>query len=193
MRSAPTDAMLRSPSLLAAPLLLASTLLAAPAAAQLAEPEPPWTPRFRGGAGFVAGLSAPGPLLGLGIQGRLGVQLDDRWALFAEPEFFYGASLGSRSGSLLCGALSPEIELTFADRFSLAAGPTLVVGAFAPTSGDPSFAPMPGGKLRLGLGFGSKTATRRHQFTIAIEPRVLVSPESGPAGFFTLALGYDAK
>ena len=184
--------MLRFHPLFTAPVLLALTLLAPAASAEPTEPADP--SRFRGGVGAAVGLSAPGSLMGFGLQGRFGAQFDDRYALFAEPELFWGASFfGETSGSMFCGAVTPEFEVTLADRFSIGVGPTLLFGAYAPTSGDPGFLPMPGAKLRLGVGFGSKTPDRRHQFTFAVEPRFIYSWDSGPSGFFSVALGYDAK
>jgi hypothetical protein len=144
--------------------------------------------------GLVGGTMPLGAPLGFGLQGRLGWQFSDRLAVYGEPEIFFGFPVGrSAHGGPLAGGFSPEVELTFDDTFFVAAGPTLLVGASSPTADERGRGVIPGAKLRVGAGFGSTRATRRHQLTLAIEPRLLFSPESGAAGLFTLALGYDAK
>ena len=125
--------------------------------------------RFRGGIGgfFAVGVPGRGFFAG-GIQGRLGVQFNDVIALYAEPELLGGGGGGGVLG--LVGA-SPLIELTVKDRYYFGAGPCVMYGAYAADTGNVEAGLVLGGKLKLGVGFGSKSSSRRKQFTIGLDAR----------------------
>jgi hypothetical protein len=103
------------------PLLLTST-----ASAQMMEPD---GARFRGGVSLQGGvLAVPGvvSLGSVGIEGQLGGQISNNWAVYAIPNF--GGLFGKQGGiSIGAGALA---EYTFNGLpLSVAAGPE--VGLFA--------------------------------------------------------------
>lgn len=147
--------------------------------------------RFRGGIGgfFAVGVPGRGFFAG-GIQGRLGVQLNDVIALYVEPELLGGGGGGGVLG--LVGA-SPLIELTVKDRYYFGAGPCVMYGAYAADTGDTEAGLVPGAKLKMGVGFGSKSSSTRKQFTIGLDARALQSLETGWGALFGLSFGYDAK
>ncbi|CAN5589715.1 hypothetical protein BH09MYX1_BH09MYX1_57180 [soil metagenome] len=157
-----------------------------------AEPPPPPASvlRFRGGIGALGGVTFGGPGAAFAIQGRVGVQFNGVFALFLEPELLAG---GGSGGVLGLVSLSPIFELTLADHFFVGIGPCVQFGAYAANTGNIEPAITGGAKLRLGLGFGSSTPLRRQHFTIALETRLLVSPETGTGMLLGIAMGYDAK
>jgi hypothetical protein len=77
--------------------------------------------RFRGGisgaGGFETVAGVAGPMFGL--DGRLGVQLNDLIAIYAQPHLSFGTLAGLMTGTFSATAL---VDLTLADRFFVAAG-----------------------------------------------------------------------
>ncbi len=149
--------------------------------------------RFRGGVSGLIGLFVPGPVLQLGAVGRLGVQINDLFAIYGD--FGAHAGLGFGVGDTASGAeasvslgaavfVSLMGELTIEDVFFVGVGPTILYGSFVTfestvsqsavgSSVDAFVGPLPGIKLRTGFGFGKDRPSRRKQFTIALEGNVL--------------------
>jgi hypothetical protein len=109
-----------------------SATVADPAPAEPAADAPAATspdadgPRFRGGiSGFGGGLFVSGISLGMGgVDGRLGVQINDLIGIYAHPTLgVYGGGTVSGSGSVggLVGATA-MVDFTFIDQLFVGAG-----------------------------------------------------------------------
>lgn len=131
--------------------------------------------RFRGGVALEGGaLILPGKLAmgGGAVVGQLGVQIDDRWALYALPSFdaFAGdGSFVSSAGSALMAELTvPGAPL------SIAAGPD--AAALLTVSGESGgLGYSLGGRLRLAvhpLLVRAETGPRRRALSVGVDLRV---------------------
>jgi hypothetical protein len=169
--------------------------------------------RFRGGISAYGGayvFAGHGIPYG-GIEGRLGVQIKDWVAVYAEPAFLVGAALGNNGGGVVARASIGVIpEFTIADLWFIGAGPEIYAvagGAANSNTGGVFFAggSIVGINARTGFAFGSKRPGRRKCFTIALDMRLdffrgdTVTIATGSetvgngVGFVPgLSLGYDA-
>lgn len=151
--------------------------------------------RFRGGVSGRIGAFIPGPMFQLGPEGRLGAQIDDTWAVYADFGAHggfgwhseYDPNTGSAEGSVGAGGAvyaSLMGEATIEDVFFVGVGPTIMYGAFVTfaTFVDPdevggsvaAFAGgLPGIKLRVGFGIGKNRPDRRKQFTMAFDGTIV--------------------
>ncbi len=149
--------------------------------------------RFRGGVSGNIGAFVPGPIVMLGVEGRLGYQINDLMAVYGGFGGMAGLGFGvsvnddGASSSISAGAAlfaNAVFEVTLADVFFVGAGPALLWGSFVTaeqaisTSGNTASASestsvfagvMPGIKLRTGVGFGKNRPDRRKQFTLAFD------------------------
>lgn len=147
--------------------------------------------RFRGGVSGTIGAFIPGPIVQFGVEGRLGAQINDLYAVYAD----FGAQAGLGSGigdggtsaSIGFGAAifaSALFEVTLADVWFIGAGPSLMYGAFGTfdLSTENSavgeelslfLGGLPGLKVRTGVGFGSDRPNRRKQFTLALQANIV--------------------
>jgi hypothetical protein len=111
--------------------LLVPLLSSAPAAAQMMEPD---GPRFRGGVSLNgSALAVPGVVTigGIGIQGQLGAQISNNWAVYAIPNFDV---LFGKLGGLGIGA-GVLAEYTF-NRLPISVGAGPEVGFFGVIGGS---------------------------------------------------------
>ncbi|NUP08038.1 MAG: hypothetical protein HOW73_18485 [Polyangiaceae bacterium] len=149
--------------------------------------------RFRGGVSGLVGVFVPGPVVQLGVEGRLGYQINDLMAVYGDlgTHAGFGINVGaseegastsvSFGGGIYWSAL---FEVTLEDVFFVGVGPTLLYGSFvsvdqyasvdSATQSVSAFSGLlPGLKLRLGVGFGKETPGRRKQFTLAAQCSML--------------------
>src|SRR5688572_8909716 len=151
------------------------------------------TGRFRGGVSGIIGVFLPGPVIQLGVEGRLGYQINDLMAVYGDigSHAGFGVNVGASEdgggASITAGAGiygSAMFEVTLADVFSAALGPTLMYGSFVTVgqyvsvdAAEQSVAVfagvLPGIKMRVGVGFGSERPGRRKQFTLAAQCSIL--------------------
>lgn len=156
--------------------------------------------RFRGGVSLLGGAYCLADAEGEGsdmtycafiggVEGRLGVQFNDVFGLYATPSFQLGGGAWAVIGRVSVGIMP---ELTFGDVLFIGLGPEIFAADAAPDNAD-AFGEQShlGVRGRAGLAFGSKRPGRRHAFTLATDIRVDIFDETvGVAP--TFALGYDA-
>lgn len=109
-----------------------SLSLARPAVADPAQTPPRVAsdgPRFRGGIAVSGGLESVSVVSGpmVGIDGRLGVQVNDWLAFYAQPHLSFGSLSGDAGGIGIRGAtgtlaVAGLAEITLIDRFFAGAG-----------------------------------------------------------------------
>jgi hypothetical protein len=157
--------------------------------------------RFRGGVSLLGGAycltDAEGKgsdmtycaFLG-GVEGRLGVQFNDFFGLYATPSFQLGGGAWDVVGRVSLGVMP---ELTFGDVLFIGLGPELFAADAAPDNAE-AFEDQShlGVRGRAGLAFGSKRPGRRHAFTLAADVRVDIFDDENVGVAPTLSLGYDA-
>lgn len=165
--------------------------------------------RFRGGVSLYGGAYIYGgaAIPYGGVEGRLGVQIKDWVAVYAEPAFLLGAVVGRTSGGAVARvSLGVIPEFTVADLWFIGAGPEAyaVIGGAADTANGGDGVIFAGGSIvgvtaRTGFAFGSKRPGRRKCFTIAFDARLdffrgnSLTTNGGGVGFAPgLSLGYDA-
>ncbi len=170
--------------------------------------------RFRGGVSAFGGAYVFGGY-GIpfgGVEGRLGVQIKDWVAVYAEPAVLLGFQIGQKSaGAIARVSLGVIPEFTVADLWFIGAGPEAyaVIGGSADSNGGVVFGggSVIGVDFRTGFAFGSKRPGRRKCFTIAFDGRLdffhdraltaqtngTTTQLGGGVGFApALSLGYDA-
>ena len=113
-----------------APPVAASTPAASPAqAAEGAEPEAKDGLRFRGGISLGGGLEkvsiVSGPMVG--VDGRLGVQVNNLLAIYAQPHLSFGSLSASAGGTTVSGAtgtfaVAAMADVTLIDHLFVGAG-----------------------------------------------------------------------
>ncbi len=157
--------------------------------------------RFRGGVSAYGGAYV---LQGFaipygGVEGRLGVQIKDWIAVYAEPAFLIGAS---GAGGVVRASVGVIPEFTVADLWFIGLGPEAYAAAgiglknctstfvSCDTLGFASASDV-GLNGRTGFAFGSVRPGRRKMFTLAFDGR-LDFYGGHPAFAPALSLGYDA-
>lgn len=156
--------------------------------------------RFRGGVSAYGGAYLFGgfAIPYGGVEGRLGAQIRDWVAVYAEPAFLLGGRLGETGGSVVARvSLGVIPEFTVADLWFIGLGPEVYAVAggghstIDNTTGFFASASYVGINGRTGFAFGSKRPGRRKCFTLAFDGRVDFF--GGHPGFApALSLGYDA-
>lgn len=109
----------------AAPLFAALVLTASSASAQQAEPGPRDGVRFRGGVALAGGgLFIAGYGLGLGgVDGRLGVQINNMIGVYAQPYItFGGGKIAGTPGVTGTAGSNVLVDFTFKDQIFVGAG-----------------------------------------------------------------------
>lgn len=120
-----------------ASLALALTALSAPVCAED-------DARIRGGVSLDGAILIEDGVLdaGPGVSGRLGAQIDDRLAIYAQPSLTLGVAT---PGVIL--DLAAIFDVTLADRVALGAGGGFVFGAISRNDFDASYGSFTGGAL----------------------------------------------
>jgi hypothetical protein len=154
--------------------------------------------RLRAGIGLVGAVIIPGDAVGVGFEGRLGIQ-------FSQLLSVYVNLLGYGFSSLVAGG-SLHVEFTPVDFLALGIGPGASFVGFPLGDGREALGAAPTIDARIAFMFGSRTPTgRRHGFSIAISALALFVTQivdfaqagQASAGFLVgvsprLTLGYDA-
>lgn len=183
-------------------LCMIAALSSATASAQMsADPQPVAAPgapdgvRFRGGIALSAGLESvsddfDNSVSGLmvGVDGRIGVQLNDLLGFYAQPHLSFGslstAGAGGLSGFTGTFTVAAMAEVTLVDRFFVGAG--FGYGVLNNPSG-PMFQARVGGYPLMGRGEGA----RRKGLMVGVDLRTIFA--SGLTGILVLgSVGYEA-
>lgn len=110
---------------IAAAALLVPALWTSPAAAQHKRHHEEDGPRFRGGVALEGGgIFISGYGLGLvGVEGRLGVQINNMIGVYAQPEFSLGGGkYGTGTGFTGTAGSTAVVDFTFLNRFFVGVG-----------------------------------------------------------------------
>lgn len=171
-------------------------LWSATASAQdAAAPSAPDSTRFRGGIALSGGLELvsddfDNSVSGLmfGVDGRIGVQLNNLLGFYAQPHLSFGSLSSTGAGGLsgLTGTftVAAMAEVTLADRFFVGAG--FGYGVLNNPSG-PMLQARVGGYPLMGRGEGA----RRKGLMVGIDLRTIFA--SGLTGILVLgSVGYEA-
>ncbi|HEY8427323.1 MAG TPA: hypothetical protein VIL20_03080 [Sandaracinaceae bacterium] len=147
------------------------------------------------GTGFGNADVRNNPMLPADVHGRIGVQLNDWFAVYYQAMVRVAFELrlcilacDGQSGVDVVHASTVMAEATLGDGFQVAAGPTVVVG-----SGGMGTAAGLGLTGRVGWTFGGTGEGPRQGFSIALQPNGGWYVTQ-PGGYFdmTLVLGWDS-